>query len=66
MSQVICRGKHLLIEVEHEGITYDCLVSSDCKNLFECDPKPDSLVEIENLIREAAWKGEIENLDLLG
>lgn len=66
MSKVICRGKHLLIEVNHNNETYDCVVSYDCKDLYECEPKPDSLVEIENIIREAAWRGEIEDLDELG
>jgi hypothetical protein len=66
MNKVICRGKHLLIEVRHNGITYDCVVSYDCKNLYECEPKPDIWVEIENIIRDAAWRGEIEDLDKLG
>lgn len=66
MSKVKCYGKHLLLAVEHEGIVYDCLVSSDCKDLFECDPAPDSWTEIEDIIRDAAWRSEIENLDELG
>jgi len=66
MSNVICRGKHLLMEVRHNGITYDCVVSDDCKHLYECEPKPDSLVEIEDIIRDAAWRGEIEDLNELG
>jgi hypothetical protein len=63
---VKCTGKHLLIEVTFEGIVYDCLVSSDLKNLFRCDPIPENWVEIENLIRDAAWNGNIENLEELG
>ncbi len=66
MSKVICRGKHLLIEVNHNNKTYDCVVSYDCKDLLECDPLPDMWVEIEDIIREAAWRGEIVNLNELG
>lgn len=66
MSKVKCYGKNLLLEVEHDDIVYDCLVSSDCKNLYECEPTPNSWVEIENVIRDAAWNLKIENLDELG
>lgn len=66
MSEVICRGKHLLIEVNHNSKNYNCVVSDDCKNLLECDPLPDMWGEIEDIIRDAAWRGEIVNLDELG
>jgi len=66
MSKVECTGKHLLMDVEHNGITYECIVSYDCKDLFECDPKPDSWTEFEDVIRDAAWNLKIENLDELG
>lgn len=42
------------------------MTSSDTKNLFECTPKPENWVEIENIIRDAAWNLEIENLNELG
>jgi hypothetical protein len=42
------------------------MTSSDTKNLFECTPQPEDWVEIEDVIRDAAWRGEIENLDELG
>lgn len=63
---VKCTGKYLLIEVIFESVSYECVVSSDCKDLFECNPEPESWTDIENIIREAAWRGEIENLDELG
>jgi hypothetical protein len=63
---VRCVGKYLLIEVDHNGITYECMTSSDTKDLFECNPEPESWVEIEDIIRNAAWNLEIENLDELG
>ena len=66
MSKVKCTGKHLLLEVKHNNIVYDCVVSFDCKNLFECYPIPDDLIEIENIIRDAAYNLEIENLNELG
>lgn len=66
MSKVRCYGKYLLLEVKHKGKKYDCVVSSDCKNLFECDPEPEDRVEIENIIRDAAYNLEIENLNKLG
>jgi hypothetical protein len=63
MSKVKCYNQYFLLEVEHNGVTYDCMVSSDFKDLFECDPSPDCWVEIENIVREAAWSGEIEGID---
>jgi len=66
MSQVRCTGKHLLMEVEFNGVTYECLTSFDCKDLLGCEPEPENWLHIEDLIRDAAWRGEIENLDLLG
>lgn len=66
MSKVNCTGKYLLLEVIHDKIVYNCVVSSDCKNLFECDPEPKDRVEIENIIRTAAYNLEIENLNELG
>jgi hypothetical protein len=66
MSKVTCTGKHLLLQVEHNNITYECMVSYDCKELFTCEPEPDSWTEIENIIRDAAWNLEIEMLDELG
>jgi hypothetical protein len=63
---VTCTGKYLLIEVIHEGVTYECVTSSDLKNLYECTPDPESWTGIENLIREAAWRGDVQDLDLLG
>ena len=66
MSKVICTGKYLLFDVIHKGVTYECMTSSDTKNLFECTPQPEDWVEIEDVIRDAAWRGEIENLDELG
>lgn len=66
MSKVRCTGKYLLLEVIHKGVTYECMTSSDTKNLYECTPKPEDWVEIENVIRDAAWNLSIENLDELG
>lgn len=66
MSQVRCVGKQIRIEVEHNGATYECLFCDSLKNMFECDPEPENWVQLENLVREAAWRGEIENLELLG
>ena len=66
MSKVECTGKHLLLEVKHKGITYECIMSFDCKDLFECDPKPASWTEIENVIRDAAFNFKIKNLEELG
>jgi hypothetical protein len=66
MSEVRCTGKYLLFDVIHKGVTYECMTSSDTKNLFECTPQPEDWVEIEDVIRDAAWRGEIENLDELG
>jgi hypothetical protein len=37
------------------------MVSSDFKNLYECDPKPENWVEIEDIIRDAAWNLDIKN-----
>jgi hypothetical protein len=66
MSEVRCTGKYLLFDVIHKGVTYECMTSSGTKNLFECTPQPEDWVEIEDVIRDAAWRGEIENLDELG
>jgi hypothetical protein len=66
VSEVRCTGKYLLFDVIHNGLTYECMTSSDTKNLFECTPQPENWVEIEDVIRDAAWRGEIENLDELG
>lgn len=66
MSKVTCTGKHLLLEVVHNNITYDCMVSFDCKNLFECDPSPENWTEIEDVIRDAAYNLKIINLNELG
>jgi hypothetical protein len=63
MGKVRRISTHYIIEVEHNGITYECTVSYDFKDLFECTPKPKDWVEIENIIREAAWNGEIENFN---
>jgi len=65
-SKVRCTGKYLLFEVIHKGITYECMTSSDTKNLYECTPEPENWVEIENVIRDAAWNLRIEDLDELG
>lgn len=66
MSKVRCTGKYLLLEVIHKGVTYECMTSSDTKNLYECTPKPEDWVEIEDVIRDAVWNLSIENLDELG
>jgi hypothetical protein len=66
MSKVRCIGKHLLLQVEYNDITYDCMVSYDCKDLFKCEPEPDCWTEIEDIIRDAAWNLEIEDLNELG
>ena len=65
-SKVRCTGKYLLLEVIHKGITYECMTSSDTKNLYECTPKPENWVEIEDVIRDAAWNLSIEDLNELG
>lgn len=66
MSQVRCVGKQIRIEVEHNEVTYECLFCDGLKSMFECEPEPESWTQLENQVREAAWRGEIENLDLLG
>ena len=53
-SKVMCTGKYLLFEVIHKGIVYECMTSSDTKDLYACDPEPEDWVEIENVIRDAA------------
>ena len=64
---VECTGKHLLINVKlTDGQEFDCIVSDDCKNIFRCDPEPESITEIEDIIRDAAWNLEIKNLNELG
>jgi hypothetical protein len=63
MTKVRRISTHYILEVKHNSITYECTVSYDFKDLFECEPKPENWVEIENIIRDAAWNGEIENLD---
>lgn len=63
MPKVKHISTHYILEVEHNGITYECTVSSDFKDLFECNPKPKDWVEIENIIRDVAWNGEIENFN---
>lgn len=67
MSQVTCIGKHYILEVVHNDISYECTVSYDFKDLFECHPKPTNWVEIENIIRDAAWSGKVKfpNTDTL-
>jgi hypothetical protein len=65
-SKVRCTGKYLLFEVIHKGIVYECMTSSDTKDLYACDPEPEDWVEIENVIRDAAWNLRIENLDEVG
>jgi len=65
-SKVICTGKYLLFNVHYNGIVYECMTSSDTKNLFECTPDPEDWVVIEDIIRNAAWNLEIENLNELG
>jgi hypothetical protein len=64
--KVECIGKYFILQVNHNGIDYECVVSYDCKNLFECHPQPNDWVEIENIIRDAAYNLEIKNLDELG
>jgi hypothetical protein len=61
MSKVEYITKYHVLEVKHKEITYECMVSSDFKNLYECDPKPENWVEIEDLIRDAAWNLDIKN-----
>jgi hypothetical protein len=63
MNKVKHISTRYILEVEHNGITYECAVSFDFKDLFECEPKPENWVEIEDAIRDAAWRGEIKNLD---
>ena len=70
MSKVTCIGKHILLTVEHNGVEYYCVVCGGIKNLYECDPNPQehgsTRLEIEDIIRDAAWSLNIENLDELG
>jgi hypothetical protein len=40
MSKVEYITKYHVLEVKHKEITYECMVNSDFKNLYECDPKP--------------------------
>lgn len=56
-------AKHFVMTVVFEGVEYEAITSEDTKNLYEIHPEPKSRVEIENIIRNAAWNGEIENLD---
>lgn len=66
MSKVKCTGKHILIEVEHKGVTYNCVFCDGVKNMYECEPEPQSWNEIVDIVRDAAWNLKIENLDELG
>lgn len=70
MSKVKCIGKHILLIVEHNGVQYECVVCSGVKNLYECTPHPkehnSTWTDIENIIRDAAWNLEIQDLDTLG
>jgi hypothetical protein len=63
MSKVRRISTYYVLIVEHNGIDYECVVSYDLKDLFECYPEPKNWVEIENIIRDAAWDGDIENFD---
>jgi hypothetical protein len=54
--------KHLVMIVTFEGVEYEATTSEDTKNLYDVHPEPKSRVEIENIIRNAAWNLEIENL----
>lgn len=60
-------GKHILLIVEHNGVEYECIVCSSVKNLYQCNPNPEehntTWTDIENIIRDAAWNLEIEDLD---
>jgi hypothetical protein len=62
MSEVKLISTHYILEVTHNEVKYECTVSFDFKDLFECTPSPNDWVEIENIIRNAAWNGEIENI----
>jgi hypothetical protein len=66
MDKVKCIGKHILLEVQHDEITYECTVCDGVKNLYSCEPRPKGWTEIENVIRDAAWNLKIENLNELG
>lgn len=65
---VECIGKHILITVTHEGVEYDCVFCDGLKNMFECNPEPEdgNLMKIAEIVQDAACRGEIKNLDLLG
>ena len=62
-TKVEYTGKHLLLNVYHNGVLYECVVSSDCKDLFKCNPAPNNWIEIEDIIRDAAFNLNIKNLD---
>lgn len=56
-------GKHLIFIVTYNDIEYEVITSEDTKDLFDIYPEPESRVEIEDIIRDAAWNLEIENFD---
>lgn len=63
MSKVEYIGSYYIFTVIHKDIEYECVTSSDCKNLFKCTPEPENWVEMENIIRDAAFNLEIKNFD---
>jgi len=55
--------KHYVFIVTYKGVEYEVTTSEDTKNVYAVYPEPESIVEIENIIRDAAWNLKIENFD---
>ena len=63
MTAISLISTHSVLAINHDGVYYECTVTSDFKTILSIEPEIENLTELEMIIREAAMNGEIENLN---
>jgi len=52
---------YYLLNVVYKKINYECLVSYDFKEIYECEPHPENLVELSDFIRDRVMDGDLDD-----
>jgi hypothetical protein len=52
---------YYLLSIVYKKIKYECLVSYDFKEIYECEPQPESLVELIDFIRDRVMDGDLDD-----
>ena len=63
MTKINLITTQYVLNVIHNDIEYECTVSYDFKDIISIIPEIENIIELANIIRDAAMDGNIENLN---